>query len=229
MSSAQAYTDEYHREFYKVNSLFEPGSWLEKPDANIIEIGNSFLGQAPIRVLDLGAGVGRNAIPLAKLLKDQKISIDCVDILDIAIDKLTLNAHTFGVTQSINPILADVSTYSIPTEQFDLILAESVVEHCLDMQAVLLSIQTGTKIGGFNCLSITTDLEETDISTGAKLEPSIQTNLSAIDCEALIRHLYSNWKVKKLTFSPYEEIQTRQEVAILRKAKFLFLVAERRL
>jgi tellurite methyltransferase len=138
----------YHHELYSNHELFESGTWLATPDANVLSIGNDLLGLAEMRILDLGAGVGRNAIPLAKLLKDRGVLIDCVDVLNTAIVKLAQYAVKYGVVDSINPVLADVSTYLVLPEQFDFILAESVLEHCTDMRAIIKRVQQGTKKGG---------------------------------------------------------------------------------
>lgn len=229
MTSARIDTDAYHAELYNNHELFEPGTWLAKPDANVLKIGNNLLGLTGIRILDLGAGVGRNAIPLAKLLRERGVSIDCVDVLDTAIAKLTQYSAKYRVADNITPVLGDVSTYSILPEQFDFILAESVLEHCADMRAVITRIQCGTKKDGFNCLSITTDLEEVDILTDKKLSSSVLTNLSSAECELMLREIYCEWSIQKLDFSPYQEIQQQQGASILRTAKFCFLIASRRL
>jgi|APSaa5957512622_1039677.scaffolds.fasta_scaffold76506_2 tellurite methyltransferase len=49
----------YHREFYRDVELFAPGSWLAGPARYILE-SIRFTSGEDLRVLDLGAGVGRH-------------------------------------------------------------------------------------------------------------------------------------------------------------------------
>lgn len=60
----------YHDYCYENYSLFEKGSWLYKPVQTVIDLLPMFSGQSPVKVLDLGAGVGRNSIPIVERVKD---------------------------------------------------------------------------------------------------------------------------------------------------------------
>ena len=114
-----------------------------------------------LRVLDLGSGVGRNAIACARALKGAQVT--CVDILPMAIEKLRENAESFGVSGKIKGISAPVDGFSIEPEGFDLILAGSVLEH-LDSKSstmkTLNAIQRGIRPGGGVMIVMNTGIRE---------------------------------------------------------------------
>ena len=91
-----------HTEIYTSEKLYDTNSWLSKPIKTVQEISSHFSDYESIRILDLGAGVGRNSIYLAEQFKSKNCIIDCVDLLDIAIGKLNQNASIHGVSDSIN-------------------------------------------------------------------------------------------------------------------------------
>ena len=55
-----------HTEIYSNEKLYSSDSWLSKPIKTVREISELFSDCDTIRVLDLGAGVGRNSIYLAE-------------------------------------------------------------------------------------------------------------------------------------------------------------------
>ena len=65
------------------------------------EITPLFEKKDNLRVLDLGCGVGRNSIFVAEQFSEIDCHIDCVDILDIAIEKLRDNAKEHKVSKNI--------------------------------------------------------------------------------------------------------------------------------
>ena len=77
----------YHHHFYEEHELFQPGSWLSKPAPGVIDQLEYVSEDAP-QVLDLGCGVGRNAIPIAQYIKNGGGHITGVDLLPVAIEKL---------------------------------------------------------------------------------------------------------------------------------------------
>lgn len=74
-----------HTSIYTSAVLFEKGTWLSKPVRTVTDLLPFFSGKIRFRGLDLGCGIGRNCIPIARYLSDADCKIDCVDILDIAI------------------------------------------------------------------------------------------------------------------------------------------------
>ncbi len=64
------------------------------------------------KALDIAAGLGRNSLFLA----EKGFKVDAVDISDVAFDKLS------KLHPNINPIQADLDTYQIPKNEYDLII-----------------------------------------------------------------------------------------------------------
>lgn len=54
---------ESHIKTYTENKLYSAGGWLSKPIRTVLDIIPLFEGYEELRILDLGAGVGRNCIP----------------------------------------------------------------------------------------------------------------------------------------------------------------------
>lgn len=230
MGSAQEESDRYHREYYSSHQLFEAGTWIEKPNSALLEIGDRLLERKEITLLDLGSGVGRNAIPLAQRLSSTLATIDCVDIVDVAIQKLKENAAFYKVAHIIKPFLANVGEFHIAPDRYDFIMAMSVLEHAVaptQFRSIIERVQTGTRVGGFNCLSITTNLSETNCKTGERIAPLISTAISSAACEALLRDVYRDWDVQRLDFSNFSQRITREEAEIDWSADYCLLVAKR--
>ena len=85
---------ESHTAAYESLTLYAPGSWLSKPVKALEELLPLYEQKRGLRVLDLGSGVGRNAIACAERLRDS--TVECVDILPVAIEKLRENAENYG-------------------------------------------------------------------------------------------------------------------------------------
>jgi 2-polyprenyl-3-methyl-5-hydroxy-6-metoxy-1,4-benzoquinol methylase len=81
----RAQEKKYHDECYEQHPLFEPGSWLHKPVRTVLELMPLACDKPGAKVLDLGAGVGRNTIPLAQYVAPRGGEVVAVDLLDSAI------------------------------------------------------------------------------------------------------------------------------------------------
>lgn len=230
MNHSQEESDRYHREYYSAHELFQPGTWIEKPNSALMGIGEKLAGRQNLRLLDLGSGVGRNSIPLAQLLSHAAITIDCVDIVDVAIEKLKENASRYKVAHIIKPIVGNIAELSISAGTYDLVMAMSVLEHAVpsdQFEAIIKRIQAGTKAEGFNCLSITTNLSETDCETGKSIAPIISTAISSQACEDLLQNLYRGWDIQKLDFSNFSQRLQREQQTVDWSADYCLLVAKR--
>ena len=86
-----------HTEIYTNEKLYNTDSWLQKPIKTVKEIVVLFDEYNELRVLDLGCGVGRNSIYVAERFKNINCIVDCVDLLEIAIEKLVQNAKEHNV------------------------------------------------------------------------------------------------------------------------------------
>lgn len=152
--------------------------------------------------MDIGSGVGRNSIPVAQYFKDIRCRIDCIDILDLAIQKLNGNARHFGVADAINGIVIPIDTYRIKVESYDLIMAISALEHIESKDAFiykLTEIRDGLRTGGIGCFIVNTSVMEHDKATGMSLHPQFEVNLQTEELQYEIENLFSDFKILKHT------------------------------
>ena len=187
---------ESHTAAYESLTLYAPGSWLSKPIRALEALLPLYTHREGLRVLDLGSGVGRNAIACARALKGSRVT--CVDILPMAIEKLLENAESFGVSGQIVGISAPVDGFSIEPEGFDLILAGSVLEH-LDSKnstmKTLDAIQRGIRPGGGVMILMNTGVREWDTETGETLDPQFEVNLPPQEVRGLFADTFRGWEV----------------------------------
>lgn len=198
---------ESHTAAYNAYTLYAPGSWLSKPVPALTALLPLFEGRRGMRVLDLGSGVGRNAIAAARALEDS--TVDCVDILPVAIEKLMENADQFGVRDRIRGITAPVDSFPIGKDTYDLIIAGSVLEH-LDSEGSskekLRQIADGICPGGAVMIVMNTGVREWDTKTGETLVPQFEVNLPPQEVRALFDQVFSGWEVlwDKLIHQEYD-------------------------
>lgn len=79
-----------HIETYTKENLYDKNSWLQKPIKTVRELIPLFGEYKELRVLDLDCGIGRNSICIAETYQNITCTVDCVDLLEIAIEKLQL-------------------------------------------------------------------------------------------------------------------------------------------
>ena len=166
-----------HTKIYTDEELYHTDSWLGKPIKTVREIMESFSGYESFRALDLGCGVGRNSIYVAECFKGKECLVDCVDILDIAIEKLKENAKAHGVLESINGIVGTIEDFEIAKGEYDLIMAVSALEHVESEERFLCalgSIRDGVKENGAVCLVINSEVSECDSVTKELLEAQFE-------------------------------------------------------
>ena len=186
---------ESHTKAYTNHELFAPGSWLAKPVKTVLELLPLFAGYTELKALDLGCGVGRNCIPVAQHFRHIPCQVDCVDILELAIDKLNQNACRYGVSDSVNGIVASIDDYTIQPGKYDLILAISALEHVNSKDVFikkLYAICNGLRLGGIACLIINTGVQEWDKETGAVLPPQFEINLQTQELQHIMEQIFSD-------------------------------------
>ena len=187
---------ESHTAAYESLTLYAPGSWLSKPIRALEALLPPYAEREGLRVLDLGSGVGRNAIACARALKNAQVT--CVDILPMAIEKLMENAESFGVSGQIQGICTPVDGFSIEPEGYDIILAGSVLEH-LDSSASTLrtldAIQKGIRPGGAAMILMNTGVKEWDARTGEPLDPQFEVNLPPEEVRGILGETFRGWEV----------------------------------
>ncbi len=189
---------EYHDAFYKSTKLYEPGSWIGKPVANVMKAFELIDSSKTLKILDLGSGVGRNAITIAQKSKDGTV-IECVDLLPSAIEILNDNAKAYNVKDKINGIVSTIEDYQI-NKEYDFIIGVSTLEHVNDEAAfkkVLNDIRNHLVINGVACLIINSEVQEKDIETGELLVPQFEVNMLTKDMQQLVHKVFSNFEFVK--------------------------------
>lgn len=199
----------YHEACYDAHVLFEAGSWLHKPVKTVMELLSYFDAAPTLHMLDLGCGVGRNSIPMAQTLLGRSGSVVCVDLLESALSKLMQYSGLFGVSEYIKPCLSEIGRFEIQERTYDFIVAVSALEH-VDSEAAfsdtLDRMAAGTKTDGINCIVMSTNIREIDLSSGERQEPRFEINFTQEEAERQLRNAYEGWdvliaSVKELTFT----------------------------
>lgn len=189
---------EYHDSFYKSTKLYEPGSWIGKPVANVMEAFELIDNSKPLKILDLGSGVGRNAIAIAQKSIDGTV-VDCVDLLSSAIEILNDNAKAYNVKDKINGIVSTIENYQMDNN-YDFIIGVSTLEHVNDEVAfkkVLNDIKNHLVINGVTCLIINSEVQEKDIETGELLVPQFEVNIPTKDVQKLVHKVFNDFEFIK--------------------------------
>jgi len=219
VDDARAETIRYHESYYSQHSLFDQDSWLKAPDQYLLALAErqaplwrELTGGTearPLKVVDLGAGVGRNAIPLACFLKENSIPalIDCLDLLPLSIDKLERYAEKYGVTEYIKGIVQDNDDFQ-PTTEYDLIIAISTLEHCSSkesLQALLQRLEKALAPQGHLIVEITTDRQVRAVEDNSLVETLVETPLEKSEVEALFQATLAPLQLVLEENFPYQE------------------------
>ena len=208
---------ESHTAAYNAYTLYAPGSWLSKPVMALSALLPLYAGRRGMRVLDLGSGVGRNAIAAAQALPES--TVECVDILPMAIEKLRENAEAFGVLEQIIGTAAPVDGFAIGAEGYDIILAASVLEHLDSRESAvrkLTEISKGIRPGGAVLIVMNTGVREWDTATGEALDAQFEVNLPPEEVRALLADAFRGWEVlwDKCVHYEYEVPRGERRVTI---------------
>ncbi len=214
LEKIRAAEKESHVSAYTQTELYTPGSWLQKPIKTVLDILPLFRDYKELRVLDLGGGVGRNCIPIAQMYRDIQCEIDCVDILDVAIEKLCENSRKYDIEGKIQGIVCPIEQFEIPEEHYDFIMAVSALEH-IDSEASFVKkmqeIHKGLREGGVVCLVINSEVIEKDKETGKELSPQFEVNLRTEDLQKLLAENFEGWQILKQTVSKQRYDIPREE------------------
>ncbi|KAB2441426.1 class I SAM-dependent methyltransferase [Bacillus luti] len=220
----------YHDLCYEQYKLFETGSWLNKPVKTVMDLMNYFEGQKNLQILDLGAGVGRNSIPIAQKIKNASGTVTCVDLLDSALTKLHIYSTEHDVFDVIKTEQAAIENYYIPSNTYDYIVAVSSLEHVKseeDLTNVLHSMKKGTKTDGINCLIINSNIQEIDLHTNEELDALIEINLSTDDMIHLLKSIYKEWQEIKIEIKALAYDIVRNERHIQLKTNAITFVVQK--
>lgn len=187
-----------HTDAYTKHALYQQGSWLQRPVKTVLDLLVNFGQYSRLRVLDLGCGVGRNSIAIAAHFQTVPCRIDCVDILELAIDKLMENAKYYGVSKSIQGIVMPLEDYPIQKDAYDLILAVSALEH-VDSEhtflRMLASIREGLRENGIFCLIMNSGIREYDKQSGMEVPAQFEVNLSRAALRKQLTEAFTGWEI----------------------------------
>ena len=187
---------ESHTAAYENLTLYAPGSWLSRPVRALEPLLERYEHRRGLRVLDLGSGVGRNAIACARRLPGS--TVECVDILPVAIEKLRENAEKLGVSGQTVGICAPVDGFPVEKEGYDIILAASVLEHLDSGDSALRKLKeiaAGIRPGGAVLIVMNTGVREWDAQTWEPLAPQFEVNLPPEEVRALLSGTFAGWEV----------------------------------
>ena len=191
-----------HLEVYENQVLYAHGSWLEKPVKTVLELIPLFENRGEFRALDLGCGVGRNSIAVARSF--ESCTINCVDILPLAIEKLAENAAQYRVAEKICGIAQPIDDFVVKEEYYDFILGVSALEHMDSEESFvrkLKEIRNGLRKDGVFCLIVNSNVTERDPATGAELVPQFEVNLPTARMLEILEEIFGEWEVLKRTVS----------------------------
>lgn len=193
---------ESHTRMYTENALYSEGGWLSKPIRTVLDLLPLFDGYQELRILDLGAGVGRNCIPFAQRYRDIPCRIECVDLLEVAIRILLENAKAYDVSSSVFGITSPIENYTISPNEYDLIMAISSLEH-VESEEIFWKkageIRKGIRENGIVCLVINSNVAERDPSSGEELPPQFEVNLETEVLQTQLKALFEGWQELKST------------------------------
>lgn len=219
-----------HIEMYSNEQLYKTESWLKKPIRTIQDLIPMFQDYATLKVLDLGCGIGRNCIPIALAYKSINCSIDCVDILDMAIEKLHTNATEYGVQASINGIVKPMEDYTIPKEYYDFIIAVSALEH-MDTETSLINklieIREGTCPNGIVCFIMNSNVREQDKETGFSIPAQFEINLPTENIQSILTEIFLGWNIIKFTVQEQQYDIPRESIISNLKTHVVTYVAQK--
>ncbi|WP_413377489.1 class I SAM-dependent methyltransferase [Alkalihalobacillus sp. 1P02AB] len=220
----------YHDTFYKEANLYEAGTWLAKPVQSVLQLLPYFEQRASVKMLDLGCGVGRNSIAMAKAIQKKHGKVVCVDLLRTAIEKLKENSLQYQVEDVLEFYEQDIAMFPIPKESFDLVVAVSALEHVESeyvLDSILASIEKGVKEDGYVCLVINTEMTEEAHFFEQVLPPLLEVNLTTKAMIQKLDSIFSDWKKEKVLTKKLEYPIMRGEAKVLMKTTAITYVVKK--
>lgn len=196
-----------HVAIYTNEKLYQSNTWLRKPIKTVQDICPLFNRYDKLQVLDLGCGIGRNSIYIAEKFKNINCTVECVDLLEVAIEKLRQNAKEHNVSSHIIGIVKSIEEYDISVNAFDFIMAISALEHIDTEQSFikkLFEIKNGLRKDGIVCLVINSDIKEINLDTQENLDAQFEVNLSTEKIQEYLNDIFSGWNILKYSVSKQE-------------------------
>ena len=220
-----------HIEMYSKEELYKSDSWLNRPIRTVLDIIPFFKEYENLNVLDLGCGIGRNSIAIAQAYKNVVCSIECVDLLELAIEKLHENARIHCVDEIIHGVVESIEDYPIEKEKYDFIMAISALEHInskVDFEQKLMEIKNGIRQNGIVCLVINSNVREWDKTTMKELDAQFEVNFPTEELKDLLQDTFFDWEVLKFTENEQQYDIPRKKGMCELRTNVVTLVARKR-
>ena len=217
-----------HTEIYMNEALYNSNSWLQKPIKTVQELSSLFDEYSELRVLDLGCGVGRNSIYIAERFKDKRCIVDCVDLLDIANQKLMQNAKEHNVIYKINGINKSIEEFKMDSQSYDLIMAISALEH-IDREESFIrklnEIKNGLRENGIACFVINSNVREMNLNTNEVVDAQFEVNLPTEKLQEYLTKVFSDCDLLKTAVIEHEyDIPREMFISRLHTDVFTYVV-----
>jgi tellurite methyltransferase len=206
--AARRETIRYHQELYRSTPLGLAGTWLAGPHRLVTDA--IAMTHDPVHAYDLGAGVGRHTIPLARDLPPGS-QVTAVELLPSALDHLRRNAAESGVAERIDTVIADLEDYEFPAADAGLIVAFSSIEHVTSMAALTRLLQRcrhATTPGGVNALGVFAERKE--VHDAGVRQALIELPLTRAQTRTLLGQTYIGWDVLLDEYKPTRVWETRE-------------------
>jgi SAM-dependent methyltransferase len=143
-------------------------------------------GRPPMRVLDLGAGEGADAIRLALLGHH----VDAIEISAVAVGKIRRFAD--AERARVNVELCNITDYC-PSRQYDLIICNGVLHYIEDKASVVQMMQDATAPDGLNVISLWST--ESPVPSFHNQVPTFRD-----DEDGIVVKAYQGWREECLRF-----------------------------
>ncbi|MBP1040609.1 class I SAM-dependent methyltransferase [Vagococcus sp. BWB3-3] len=190
----------YHTTHYQNFTIDSLDSWLGYPVKGLVNLGLKLADSAEtMSFLDLGCGVGRNAIPIVQASRSATLKIDCVDILPTAIDQFSQYAQDNHLLKSFNFYTSDISEFEFANKAYEYIFSVSTLEHLKNIEQLektLTAIKKATKKAGYVYLVINSAVTERLIEQQQEISPFLEINLSTVQMMTLLTSVFNDWTIK---------------------------------
>lgn len=225
-AAARDETLRYHRELYSSTSLGEPGTWLRRPHPMVLD-GVALLDhRRPVVIYDLGAGVGRHAVPIAGRVHPSSLIV-AVDLLPEALQQLTENVGAASPV-TVRPVVLDLTDFSFD-EPANLVVAFSAIEHLPDVPAIqrlLGRAAAAVAPGGVAAMVMFVDRYEV-CGDGHRRRALLESDLTAELAEHVLAEAFDGFAVLQQRRAPTRAAETRGADAYVLTGTFVELLAQR--
>lgn len=215
----------YHELFYARTPLGAPGTWLARPHRLVLDA----LGRVDqtVHAYDLGAGVGRHTLPMAKRLPIGS-RVTAVDLLPSALHRLAENARDAALADRIECVVADLNAFEFSAADAGLVVCFSALEHLpstVSLRALLARCRDATVPGGFNVFGVFADRVER-AATGER-PAVVELALTSTQTFEAFDSIYREWNVLKRVIAPVTSTEDRDGKQFELTANLVSFVAQR--